>query len=391
MNATTGNLTLPLGATPPTLANVTGGFLLLGGARVGGEARATTTSSLVTTTTKLPYVPVAPNATLPPEQYRFIPGSTPTFTNGTVITPRLREPPFNGTGYYIEDGEAEAGLNEIQTLFLACFATLIPLVIILATGFTIRILWKRYKRRRNCMNYDGVVHRDSSVESNDRPLHSHLLNGDKYGETHINTEELCDGEIVNGIKSSGTHRNHATTNDIEEDSRETTMKYSPSARDGVFVVEVQQGGRRGGPNCNKTPGIAGGEQCALIHQPPERFDDELLEGDEKFYPETTSPKHRTPERLPCKTGLTQSNQSLSNQSYAYGNQQGYDNGSYGYPTYAGYVNDEPLQKLEDRDKPKITAAIYKNHDSFDQLDADVDDDQKEQIRLGNEHRTSQED
>lgn len=29
--------------------------------------------------------------------------------------------------------------------------------------------------------------------------------------------------------------------DIEEDSRETTMKYSPGARDGVFVVEVQQG------------------------------------------------------------------------------------------------------------------------------------------------------
>lgn len=57
------------------------------------------------TTPRAPFLPT--NSTLPPEQYRFIPGSTPTFVNKTVAT--LKEPPFNGTGYYIEDGEVETG------------------------------------------------------------------------------------------------------------------------------------------------------------------------------------------------------------------------------------------------------------------------------------------
>lgn len=64
--------------------------------------------------------------------------------------------------------------------------------------------------------------------------------------------------------------------DIEEDSRETKMKYCPSARDGVFVVEVQQGVRRspgsGGPNsCTEQEvSVSVSDQCALVHNPPDR-------------------------------------------------------------------------------------------------------------------------
>lgn len=70
--------------------------------------------------------------------------------------------------------------------------------------------------------------------------------------------------------------------DLEEDSRETTMKYSPSARDGVFVVEVQQGVRRSPSSQEKTSCIEqtqqlqenslslSSDQCALVHNPPER-------------------------------------------------------------------------------------------------------------------------
>lgn len=63
--------------------------------------------------------------------------------------------------------------------------------------------------------------------------------------------------------------------DIVEDSRETTMKYSPSAQDGVFVVEVQQGVR-----ATRDSGIGqkntaytedGNDQKALVHNPPERY------------------------------------------------------------------------------------------------------------------------
>lgn len=66
--------------------------------------------------------------------------------------------------------------------------------------------------------------------------------------------------------------------DLEEDSRETTMTYSPSARDGVFVVEVQQGVRRSPGSAEKAPCVEQQEttlsvsdQCALVHNPPERY------------------------------------------------------------------------------------------------------------------------
>ena len=65
--------------------------------------------------------------------------------------------------------------------------------------------------------------------------------------------------------------------DIEEDSRETTMKYSPGARDGVFVVEVQQGVRRSpgsGPQSGADPelSVSVSDQCALVHNPPDRLE-----------------------------------------------------------------------------------------------------------------------
>lgn len=53
------------------------------------------------------------------------------------------------------------------------------------------------------------------------------------------------------------------------------MKYSPSARDGVFVVEVQQGVRRS-PNASEQPkdvetSVSISNQCALVHNPPDRY------------------------------------------------------------------------------------------------------------------------
>ncbi|XP_017778011.1 PREDICTED: uncharacterized protein LOC108563744 isoform X3 [Nicrophorus vespilloides] len=327
-------------------------------------ANQTSPSSVESSTTRVSLYPL--NATLPPEQYRFIPGSTPTFVNKTVTN--VKERSFNGTGYYIEE-EGESGFNDIQTLFLACFATLIPLVIILVTGFVIRVLWRRYKRRTTeCMDYDGVIHRESSFGPPERPLHSHLLNGDK---------------------------------DIEEDSRETTMKYSPGARDSVFVVEVQQGVRR-----SPSGGAYGADdmrganynyrhqkhQCALVHNEPDTDSEEDQLGDSYYQEDSGDSGEDSPEvqeMVTCRTGLSQSNQSLANQSYSYGNQQGYDNGFYGYPTYSGYINDEPPQKLEDSSKPKITSAVYKSPRTSDQMDPLLSDlsvkrveDVEEQIRSG---------
>lgn len=78
--------------------------------------------------------------------------------------------------------------------------------------------------------------------------------------------------------------------------------------------------------------------------------------------ETASPNTETPDSLcaQLKTGLSQSNSSLTRPSYCYTTQQGYDAGSHGYNVYAGYVNDEPLARLPDDTRPKIMSAVYKN-------------------------------
>lgn len=49
------------------------------------------------------------NSTAPPENFRFIPGWTPTLKNNNNSSgPTPRGPVFNGTGYYIDD-EVEPG------------------------------------------------------------------------------------------------------------------------------------------------------------------------------------------------------------------------------------------------------------------------------------------
>ncbi|KAJ8929181.1 hypothetical protein NQ314_018152 [Rhamnusium bicolor] len=241
------------------------------------------------------------------------------------------------------------------------------------------------------------------------------------GDTHlaINTDdvEVCDGTEINSQIRSNNHsntngsiitmtlkNNHLIVeteerNDIEEDSRETTMKYCPGARDGVFVVEVQQGVRRspgsGGPTSCAEPeiSISVSDQCALVHNPP----------DSEYYIETASPNTDTPDSLAVqiKTGLAQSDTSLTHPSYCYTNQQCYDNGSYGYNVYSGYVNDEPLRRLPDDTRPKIMSAVYKTKANSDSLDIPLaalnglkdaindiekssdDEVQEEQNRLGN--------
>lgn len=102
-----------------------------------------------------------------------------------------------------------------------------------------------------------------------------------------------------------------------------------------------------------------------------------------------------------KTGLTQSNSSLtsSSQVYRYGNQVGYDSGFYGYSTYNDSIFDEPIPKPEVTSKPKIISELFKNRsdskcspdeylmsdsDLMNRAPAEMDDPiQQEQNRLGN--------
>ncbi|KAK9885298.1 hypothetical protein WA026_010792 [Henosepilachna vigintioctopunctata] len=166
-------------------------------------------------------------------------------------------------------------------------------------------------------------------------------------------------------------------NDIEADSRETTMKYSPGARDGIFIVEVQQGVRRSptavstATSSNFNVAVKINDQCALVHNSADSSSEDLPieEPDDLGYIETVYPSQS--QKL-TNTGLTQSNSSLSHPSYSYTDQQCYDNEGYGYNLYKGYLNDEPLKKLHFNQKLKITSAVYKNPSKSIDLESPAD-------------------
>ncbi|KAL3274247.1 hypothetical protein HHI36_015657, partial [Cryptolaemus montrouzieri] len=72
-----------------------------------------------------------------------------------------------------------SGLNDLQVLLLACFATLIPLIVSVVAAFGIRILWVKYNLGRKGSSCDGMLERDGTSGSINKPLHSHLLNSDR--------------------------------------------------------------------------------------------------------------------------------------------------------------------------------------------------------------------
>nr|CAH7744825.1 unnamed protein product [Callosobruchus chinensis] len=139
-----------------------------------------TSSGGVVVTQKTPFTGVTPPGT------KLTEGKpTGTFLNLTQMT--TSEVFYNGTGYYIE-AEEEPGLNDWQTLFLACVITLICLVLILLFAFGVRIAWKKYRKCKHNSQYDGIIRREGTSESLSRPLHSHLtdkVSFQNYYENHI--------------------------------------------------------------------------------------------------------------------------------------------------------------------------------------------------------------
>lgn len=144
--------------------------------------------------------------------------------------------------------------------------------------------------------------------------------------------------------------------DIGRDTRETKMHYSPSEKDGVFVVECSRGADTEGGQAitnnqeklqkaqqkledstlnaqfklNNPDGVAANQpQEVQIHQPPHGHgDDEILHIDENGAVSMTSPRsfnYATGQPYqPTNTGLSQSDLSISSSS---GSNQGYSYGS----------------------------------------------------------------
>uniref|UniRef100_A0A2S2PN71 Uncharacterized protein n=1 Tax=Schizaphis graminum TaxID=13262 RepID=A0A2S2PN71_SCHGA len=70
---------------------------------------------------------------------------------------------INATGLLAEDLEEYGGLTEVQTLILACVATVIPLFLGLLLVLGVRMVWKKYKNHNTNSGYDndGLRREDS--------------------------------------------------------------------------------------------------------------------------------------------------------------------------------------------------------------------------------------
>lgn len=291
---------------------------------------------------------------------------------------------MNITGHEVDNDLAPdtilsvfSGYSDVQTLFLACFGTLLPLLAVLFATLLIRCLCRRYCPTF-CKKHTGSTNSESSEkqDNNHQQLKSPTeeSTGTDGGETPAANGSIFTMTLKNNHLIVETEER----NDITKNGRETKMKYSPD-NDGIFVVEVQQSAAyrpsKTVPNSPpQDPQISTNQ--ALIHRVPEELEKKIEEDSER-----SSTKYEKDKALALSsTGLSISDLSMSsigshNVSYSYSSQLGYEQGPFGYPVYAGYdiskddvpegiVNDNSQEPLitktpTDPDKPVVTAAIFK--------------------------------
>lgn len=190
---------------------------------------------------------------------------------------------------------------------------------------------------------------------------------------------------------------------MARDARETKMHYSPSEKDGVFVVEVARGadssGVCNGPihpqttqlndcgsikqnglhqideepaiNNSREDGTVLNNEDVQVHPPPDGIsEDEILTIDEDGAVSMSSPKLNGDDSMrpicgSANTGLSQSDLSItsssgSNKDYCYGSQQHYTVESKGYQSASPRnPKDNIVPGSPNNNKPIIKAAIYK--------------------------------
>ncbi|XP_023938871.2 uncharacterized protein LOC112046476 isoform X2 [Bicyclus anynana] len=282
----------------------------------------------------------------------------------------------NITAHNVENDVApDTSFTDTQTLFLACFATFLPLLTVLFAMMLIRCAMQRWCPRW-CKTESASSISISSEKQVTRQQQKSSTDGGAGGETPPANGSIFTMTLKNNHLIVETEER----NDITKNGRETKMKYSPD-NDGIFVVEVQQSTAYR-PN-NKSiqsspphdPQISTNQ--ALIHRVPEELDKKVIFEEDS---ERSSSKFEKQALALSSTGLSISDLSMSsigshNVSYSYSSQMGYDQGPFGYPIYAGYdtskddvgdaiIHDNSQEPLigktpTDPDKPVVTAAIFK--------------------------------
>ncbi|XP_017887118.1 uncharacterized protein LOC108629157 [Ceratina calcarata] len=344
-----------------------------------------------------------------------------TVTAGAAVTSTAKPDHhvYNATNYLVEQDELDhsilAGFSDIQTVFLACIFTLLPLIVTVGIAFGIRHVWRKYRNRRDSSSglpwYRSIYSRDNTAESLHHRPHSgsttiqsatrilsaqDLVNG-LDGPTYIRETEVM--EEVNAASAApaeytppGNHTNKNANGNIitltlknnhlivETEERAVTMEDNKSRRyqdNGCsFVVEVQPSYQNDEAETNKgssddlTAGLT--DQQALVHREEVAEDGTSGFENARLFGSTN-------------TGLSQSDLSISSQgsvnpSYRYGNQVEYDAAHLGYPMYGGsYESDSLSRKLEggskwvEFDKSPDTEKTLLNVSKTSSMEKDTDE------------------
>ncbi|KAG5683065.1 hypothetical protein PVAND_012371 [Polypedilum vanderplanki] len=340
--------------------------------------------------------------------------SVNTVINGTNMT-TIASPYANATAAVIQQNDAEdidnADMYDIQTLLVACLLTLAPLFLIVIIAFIIRFCWQKY--RRNNVGHDLISDKSTDplaeknvddMKSTESAMSLNRGNGNLQTQSTEMLLANANGDVTpgsNGCNHNDTNgsiikmtmkNNHLIVeteerNDISRDTRETKMHYSPSEKDGVFIVEAARGADQNGSH--KPSPLMQKPTEAPLEIPDEikidtlqsHFTPNSPEEDRKHQKQAEQVEVHTPPaeiKTVCngtKTGLSQSDLSLtssnsSNQNYTYGDRDAYQFEDKGYrgssPKRIINVHCHDLKPLIENsppaqvdDKPVITSAIYK--------------------------------
>ncbi|XP_043257281.1 uncharacterized protein LOC122400105 [Colletes gigas] len=347
------------------------------------------------------------------------PSTTVTAGDAVTSTAKPDHQVYNTTGNLVEHDELDhsilAGFSDIQTVFLACISTLLPLIVALGIAFGVRHVWRKYRNRRDSSSglpwYRSVCSRDNTAESLRHRPHSgsttiqsatrilsaqNLVNGLDGPRYICETEVMEEANVANAVPMEYTPPgNHTSKNAngniitltlknnqliVESEERAVTMEDTKTRKyqdNGCsFVVEVQPSYQNDDTEANKgssddmTAGVT--DQQALVHR--------------EEIPEDRSPGFENTRLFgSTNTGLSQSDLSISSQgsvnpSYRYGNQLEYDAGHLGYPMYGGnYESDTLSRKLEggskwvEFDKSPDTEKTLLNVSKTSSIEKDADE------------------
>ncbi|XP_046679379.1 uncharacterized protein LOC124366821 [Homalodisca vitripennis] len=225
-----------------------------------------------------------------------------TTTTSTASTPTLNSSGnVNISGFFTDEEHEDIGFTELQTVGIACVATLIPLALTLFAVFGLRMVWKNWRGESE----ERTLRRTDSSDPNKS---SHLLLPDEI-KTSESQFSVIPAEELEEVLTSYNSAPSVNTNNHNHTSKSTANGsiITMTMKNNHLIVETEER-------------ILGESETAYTEPSPlETFVSE--EG-------STALVHHSGEEPTPNTGLSQSDLSVSsggsaNPSYCYGNQVEY--------------------------------------------------------------------